>query len=91
MQKEHQISGKEYLKLLEKRDPARKTIRKQRYCFLYYGKYFELDIFTDLDLMMLEVELEHEDDQFELPEAFNVIKEVTDDSSYSNYALAKIN
>lgn len=91
MQKEHQVNGKEYLRLLESRDLTRKTIRKQRYCFLYCGKYFELDVFVDTGLMILEVELEHELDKFIVPNIFEVIVEVTEDSSYNNYNLSKIN
>ena len=40
--------------------------------------------------MMLEVELEYEDDQFEIPDVFEVIKEVTEDISYNNYELSKV-
>jgi CYTH domain-containing protein len=38
----------------------------------------------------LEVELESEDETFELPEFVNVIEDVTSDGRYTNAALARI-
>ena len=41
------------------------------------------------DRAVLEVELESEDEAFDIPPFISVIKEVTGDKRYSNKALAK--
>ena len=38
---------------------------------------------------ILEVELDNENDEFELPPFIEVIREVTNDKAYRNYALSK--
>ena len=52
-------------------------------------QYFELDIFKDKDLIMLEIELTEEQKVVHLPEWLPIIREVTDDLSYRNVAIAK--
>jgi CYTH domain-containing protein len=50
---------------------------------------WELDLFERYsNLALLEVELEDEGQEFVVPALFNVIKEVSDDASYSSSALA---
>ena len=88
---ERRISSREYLKLLETADPKRKAITKTRTCFLWKNKYFELDGFIDpnKDLQLLEIELDSDDEKFELPPFIEIDKEVTGDKSYTNSYLAK--
>src|SRR5581483_11450019 len=66
---ERPISGREYAELLPLRDPARRTVRKRRSCFLWQGFYFELDRFVEprAGLELLEVELDDEADALPLP------------------------
>jgi CYTH domain-containing protein/predicted ATPase len=87
---EHAVSGREYLSLLTRADPARHPIRKRRTCFLWRGHYFELDVFADphAGLAVLEVELEQPDAEVELPPFVDVEREVTGDPAYSNYLMA---
>ncbi len=89
---EHRISADEYIWSLRYKQPGTRIIQKQRTCFLYKGKYFELDVFKNLkkELCILEVELVHIDDNFELPSFIEITKEVTADKSFSNSALANI-
>jgi len=100
IEKERQIGAREYVEFLSTRDPMRRTIRKMRTCFLWEGRYFELDQFTDIDppdsddpvgperLVLLEVELESPDQKVALPPFLDIAAEVTESRDYSNYALS---
>ena len=87
---ERPITGREYVALLAQRDPARRTVRKRRTCFLSGGLYFELDRFIEPrpGLTLLEVELDDEATQVVLPPWLEVERDVTDEPAYSNYAIA---
>ena len=54
------------------------------------GLVWEIDVFRDLPLVMVEVELESETQEFAMPAwiAGLVEKEVSDDARYRNSALA---
>ncbi len=84
---ERHITAAEYVSLLLE---SEKSLRKDRYCFLYKNQYFELDVYPDWENeAILEIELTDEAQNVELPDWITVIKEVTDDPSYKNAALAK--
>ncbi len=87
---EVQISGREYVEFLTERDPARRTVRKERRCFLWERQYFELDTFIEPrpGLTVLEIELQNADDEVKLPPFIEVTEDVTDDGTYTNYAMA---
>jgi len=95
---ERTLSPKEYVNLLSYADPARKTIKKTRYCFLYENQYFELDEYDtmiwseELNLgyrHVMEIELTHIDQEVKMPPFIDIICEVTGDKRFSNYNLAK--
>jgi CYTH domain-containing protein len=86
---ERMISQKEYLTLLMQADTNLNQIRKDRTCFLYKDKYFELDHYPWSDKCILEIELSSETEEFEIPPEIKVIKETTEDPHYKNYNLAK--
>ncbi len=86
------ISKDEYLRLLQRKDPVKRTVIKDRYCFLFDNLYFEIDFFKKCkipELKMLEVE-STKTKQFNQPPPFLAghIREVTGDPEYSNYTLA---
>lgn len=65
-----------------------KVLSKVRWLIVYKNKYFELDVFPFWnDRALLEIELKSENEQFELPPFIKVIKEVTEDKAYRNFAL----
>lgn len=87
---EEEISEDEYKRLKLNRKNGFSEIEKKRICFLYSGKLFELDIFPFWsDRAFLEIELTSENEEFQLPPFIQIIKEVTDDSRYTNYSLAQ--
>ena len=88
-ERERIIDIKEYADLLIEADHTKKPIKKRRYCFVYEDRYFELDIYPHWNTeAILEIEVSSIKDKFSIPEDIEVIKEVTDDRSYSNYELA---
>lgn len=94
IEREQKIPAEEYLRLLNEADPTAGVIVKERYCFVYADQYFELDIYVSgnagKDRAILEIELsEGCDEDVKLPGFIEVIKDVTGDPVYSNYALAR--
>lgn len=88
-EEERLISKSEYDFLLKSADPNKNAIVKKRCCFLYEGKYFELDLFDFWsDKALLEVELKSLDEQVTLPDKIKIIKDVSDDEHYKNNYLA---
>ena len=87
---EERITQREYLTLLNDADTNVHQIRKTRYCIMHNNKYFEVDIYPfSKNTAICEIELASEDETFEMPEYVKVIKEVTDDKRFSNYAFSK--
>ena len=71
-------------------DPDCKPIRKTRYCLTYDNQYFEIDVYPFWDHQaIVEIELNNEDAEIRFPAELKVIKEVTEDDSFKNAALAK--
>ncbi|MDO5557326.1 MAG: AAA family ATPase [Clostridia bacterium] len=86
-EKERLITQREYISLLIE---GEKSIRKDRYCFLFKNQYFELDIYPKWDNeAILEIELTDKTQKVDLPDWIKVIKEVTEDITYKNINLAK--
>ena len=84
------ISGETYSELLLCKDTDRNTVVKTRLAFPYKGHIAEIDVYPFWnDRAVLEIELESESEEFEIPPMIYVIKEITDDGRYSNKALAK--
>lgn len=86
------ITPREYLKLLESKDTSREPIVKTRYTFVYDNQHFELDVFHGrlAGIVTLEVELTEEQEQLSLPPFLQIVREVTDEGSYSNSRLASL-
>jgi adenylate cyclase len=70
-------------------DQSRDVLNKIRYVFEYGGHRFELDEFPEQNLIILECELEDIDEPISLPPFITILKEVTKDSQYANYNLAR--
>jgi CYTH domain-containing protein len=90
---ERALDPDEYRRLVEQRDPTRRTIRKRRFMVpIDDGLVCEVDVFGgDLNgLVLAEVELPAENSAFRLPEWLTIVREVTDDPVYTNAALARL-
>ena len=84
------ITQEEFVKYSMEADPYLHPIRKTRYCLSYNSVYFEIDVFPNWhNQAFVEVELHDENEVINFPEFIEVIREVTDDKTYSNYELAR--
>ena len=89
IEREREISETEYLELMKEAIPDARTITKTRYCIPSGDRTFEIDIFPEWkDRAFAEVELESEKQEFVIPDCISVIREVTEDSRYTNHAMA---
>lgn len=87
---ESRLSQREYAKLLMEADTSLHQIRKTRYCLTFHSQYFEIDIYPFWnDKAVVEIELTDEKQKIEFPSFLHIIREVTEDDSYRNAALAK--
>ncbi len=88
---ERRLSKDEYLRLLMDADPSCRPIRKTRYCLTWENQYFEIDVYPFWqDKAILEIELTDENTPIRFPGQIKVLREVTDDETFKNAALARI-
>lgn len=88
---EERLSQEEYMRLLMEADPTKRPIRKTRYCLTWDNQYFEIDVYPFWkDRAVAEIELSDENTPIRFPKELKVIREVTDDPTYKNAALAEI-
>lgn len=90
IENEREIGSEEYEKLLKLSDPERRTVEKMRYCIPFNGRVVEVDVYPFWnDRAIAEVEMEDENEEVVLPDFINVIRDVTAEKAYKNYAIAK--
>ena len=88
---EERIDAARYASLLLQADPERCPIRKVRHVVPHRDQLLEIDVFeSPPGLVILEVELEHDDEVVELPAWLGEWREVTDDPAYLNANLARL-
>ena len=89
IEREHTISEDEYRAYAREAGDVPSAISKTRWC-LPCGKHVaEVDIYAFWQrVAVVEVELSHEDEEFELPSEITVLREVTGESAYLNKTMA---
>ncbi len=90
---EERLDADEYRRLLHEADPSRHAITKERYCLLWDGQYFEIDVYPfsqDKALLELELSYGYENEEIRFPPQIRVIREVTDEKRFSNSAIASM-
>lgn len=86
---ENIITEEMYNDLKANADPDLNPIVKDRYCFLYKGQYFEMDIFPFWsDKALIELEISSDDQEVILPPEITFIKDVSTKKKYKNRYLA---
>lgn len=91
IEKEQVISESEYHTLLEEADPALSPVRKTRFTLPYGGYRYEIDIYPfSKSKAVLEIELPDESSIPPKPPFLTILKEVTGDKAFSNYAIASM-
>lgn len=87
---ENYISEKEYTNYLAKKEYITGIISKDRYCIVHGTTYYELDVYPFWsDKATLEIELLSEAQSYKLPDFVKLIREVTFEKEYRNFALAQ--
>ncbi len=89
IEREREIGGEEWDELYAQRDESLRIIEKTRWCVPYAGHTLEIDVFPFwTDRAFCEAELKSEEEPLELPDWVQVVREVSADPRYTNYALA---
>ncbi len=87
---ERRLTKEEYITQMDEAENKKRYIIKDRYCLVYKAHYFEIDVYPFWnDKAVAEIELKSEDEYFEFPDYIKIIREVSDDPSYRNFALAR--
>jgi CYTH domain-containing protein len=90
IEEESKITAEEYNNLMHYALAGGGTITKTRYYYPYMNKIIEIDVFPFWkNQAICEVELTAENEEFSLPPFVEIIREVTSDKAYRNYALSK--
>lgn len=88
---ERRLSREEYESLLRDTPGEKRRLTKARYCLLYDGQYFELDVFPFwTDRALLELELSGEDEEIRFPPFLRLLREVTGEPGFRNFDLAQV-
>ena len=88
---EREISLTEFDSLSKNVKEGTRPISKMRHTFLLGGFCFEIDVYPEWKTTaIMEVELEREDEFFEIPPFIQVIREVTGNKAYSNASMSKV-
>lgn len=89
-EREEPIDEAAWIAALERADPARRPIHKTRHVVPHGDQALEIDVFEEpAGLVVVEVELRHEDEAIELPAWLGEWREVTRDERYLNTNLAR--
>ena len=64
-------------------------VKKTRIVFIYNKQYFRLDIFANNPNIILEIEATKENQEVDIPNFLNIIKDITNDSSYQNINISQ--
>ncbi len=87
IEEESEISREEYKTLIK---DAVSELSKIRYRIPFKNQLLEIDVFPFWSRQaFLEIELVSEKDEIFIPDYITVIREVTEDKAYRNYALSK--
>ncbi len=90
IENEKEISSEDYNSMLIQKKIDCPVIRKVRYNFIFQNQNFEMDVYDfSNEFATLELELENPEQIIHFPECIKVLKEVSNDSRYSNASLAK--
>jgi CYTH domain-containing protein len=91
-EREEEVDEARYQELLAERDDVSAPIRKTRWKLPTPDGVLEIDVFRDLDLALVELEVQDEEalsTELALPAFLEVERDVTHDPEYTNAALAR--
>jgi len=86
---EKRLTGDEYKSLMTLADESLQPLHKSRYYLSENKAYFEIDVYPHWqDKALLEIDLEREDEQLNIPDFISLIADVTNDAAYDYRTLA---
>jgi len=87
-----QITAREYLFLIERKDKTRVTLDKLRQCFIWEGQHYFIDTFRNVGgaFSLLMIEKGKDVQKLNLPPFIKIKKDVTDLREASSFELAKV-
>ena len=86
---EERLTQRAYLELLAEAGGELQLLNKTRYSLNYDGQYFQLDLYPFWnDRAIVKIELNDSEDEVRLPPELSLIREVTGEREYKDYALA---
>lgn len=86
---ERTLTAREYHMLMKQADPSLSTVTKTLACFTWGNAYWELNSFNGAQhVAILEVETETPDGNLNFPPMMQLLREVTNESSYDSYTVA---
>jgi len=90
--RKRQITAREYIELLNSKDPDRKQLRKIRQCFIFERQYFMVESFSNIDgcPSLLRIETTGERQKIIIPPFLKILREVTNDAFYQTRFMASI-
>lgn len=89
-EREREVSEAAYQRLLREANSALRPIEKRRFRIPHGGQLMEIDIYRFWDdRATLEIELKCEDEQPQIPDWLDVIRELTGERAYKNRYLAE--
>ena len=87
---ENYISKEEYESYISKKENVIGIISKDRYCIVENSTYYELDVYPFWnDRATVEIELLSENQPYFLPSFVRLIRDVSSEPEYRNFALAQ--
>lgn len=89
IENEYEIDLKTYDELIKNKQLNRNVIEKTRYCINRNGLVYEIDVYPFWEKQaVMEVELENENDVPPPLKFIEIIKDVTEEKGYSNFAMS---
>ncbi len=88
---EERLTQRSYKEMLEEAGEALQLLRKTRYSLQYDGQLFQLDVYPFWqEQAVVKIELNEENGEVRLPPELKLIREVTGEREFKDYALAAL-
>ena len=90
--RKRQISAREFIQLMDLKDPKTIPIEKIRHCFIFKNQNFVVDVFKNIKEcpVILRIETDNTSDEISIPPFVKVSREVTGEKTYMTGHMAKI-
>lgn len=93
VERKRQITGREYIELLDQRDKEKQPVKKLRQCLIYERQYLIVETFLNIEPhpSVMRIEASSDSSKIKLPPFLDVIREVTGEDAYTTSFMADLN